>query len=223
MIFPQSSWPNRISEGNKPKMRCPYCDSHSERFLEARDYNRRVSDELFSYSKCGLCNLIFIEKIPDDLSDYYPENYHLIPKGFTQVSRAAESERYKIDLVQRFKTSGRLLEIGPSYGAFCLLAKQSEFVVTAIEMDAGCCRFLESVVGVSAVCSANPAAAIDELTDDYDVIVLWHSIEHIPRSWEVFRAAAKRLAPGGILLIAAPNSFFLMYARTSRSLLSMSA
>lgn len=186
-------------------MHCPYCDHGAERILETKDYNRRVSRDTFFYSRCTSCGLIFLEEIPSDLARYYPADYHGAPGELARISLAAELERYKIDIVKRFKSSGRLLEVGTSYGAFCLLAKECGFEVSAIEMDADCCHVLETVVGVSAICSADAASTMDRLEQDFDVVALWHSIEHIPFSWEVMSAAARRLVPGGILLIAAPN------------------
>jgi hypothetical protein len=44
--------------------------------------------------------------------------------------------------VTQFRNGGRLLEIGPSKGAFCLLAKRAGFEVRAIEIDASCVAFL---------------------------------------------------------------------------------
>src|SRR5437899_6872061 len=34
---------------------------------------------------------------------------------------------------------------------------------------------------------------------------MWHVLEHLPAPWKVLDAAARALAPGGIVLIATPN------------------
>lgn len=39
----------------------------------------------------------------------------------------------------------------------------------------------------------------------YDVIAMWHVIEHLPDPWVTLRAANERLNVGGILVLAAPN------------------
>jgi SAM-dependent methyltransferase len=41
---------------------------------------------------------------------------------------------------------------------------------------------------------------------DFAAIVFWHSLEHLPRPAEALGRAAELLAPGGVLVIAAPNS-----------------
>jgi SAM-dependent methyltransferase len=51
------------------------------------------------------------------------------------------------------------------------------------------------------------AADIADLTErDFAAIVFWHSLEHLPRPAEALARAAEMLAPGGVLVIAAPNS-----------------
>ena len=78
--------------------------------------------------------------------------------------------------------------------------------VAALEIDEGCVDFLNNVVGVRAIQSSNPAETLSVAMDEkFDVITLWHSLEHVPTPWLVIQRAAERLAPGGILLIAIPN------------------
>jgi SAM-dependent methyltransferase len=39
----------------------------------------------------------------------------------------------------------------------------------------------------------------------FDVIVMWQVFEHLPDPWAVLKAAAERLAPGGIIVLDTPN------------------
>jgi 2-polyprenyl-3-methyl-5-hydroxy-6-metoxy-1,4-benzoquinol methylase len=110
-----------------------------------------------------------------------------------------------MESILKYKQSGKLLEIGPWIGIFSCNAKDAGFDVTTIEMDPQCVDFLRNVVGVQAVQSSDPAAAMNAMGQNFDVIALWHSLEHLPNPWVVLEKAAERLAPGGILLIAVPN------------------
>jgi SAM-dependent methyltransferase len=52
------------------------------------------------------------------------------------------------------------------------------------------------------------AADIAELHDgsEFAAIVFWHSLEHLPRPADALARAAQLLSPGGVLVIAVPNS-----------------
>jgi 2-polyprenyl-3-methyl-5-hydroxy-6-metoxy-1,4-benzoquinol methylase len=186
------------------KKNSPNCHSESLLYFQSRDYNRSVSQEVFNHYKCSQCKLIFISPIPGNLADYYPETYHFIPDSDEYLEITSIPERYKIELVQRFICSGRLLEIGPSYGTFTYLAKKAGFEVDAIEMDIKCCQFLDTIVGVNAINSSDPVSVLQQ-RKSYDVIVLWHVIEHLSDPWETLDAIYDGLNPGGIVVLAAPN------------------
>ncbi len=183
---------------------CPYCNSSANLLFRTTDINRRLSTEQFSYYCCTICELIFLHPIPTNLGDYYPNSYYAIPDSLEALRKQAEPQRYKIDRIRQYVLTGRLLEIGPAYGLFVSLAKDAGFTVDAIEMDERSCHFLHEVVGVNAVQHDNPAEALKNM-GMYDVIALYQVIEHLPNPWETLNAIVEHLAPGGIIVIAAPN------------------
>jgi 2-polyprenyl-3-methyl-5-hydroxy-6-metoxy-1,4-benzoquinol methylase len=188
---------------------CPLCGRHSPAHFRTRDLNRGLSRERFSYYRCPACGLIFLSPVPDNLGDYYPSAYYGIPTAW-QLAARAEGERYKVRTIQQFVRSGRLLEIGPSYGAFAYLAQQAGFEVDVIERDAACCRFLTEVVGVRAMNSTDICSALAKLSL-YDVISLWQVIEHLPDPWRTLESVVGHLAPGGLLVVATPNPAALQF------------
>lgn len=183
---------------------CPFCAGESFCYFRVNDFNRRITAETFSYYRCSSCDLIFLSPIPANLGDYYPKQYYTLPSSTRQFESGAEPERYKLELVQRFISEGRLLEIGPSNGNFTLLAKNSGFDVEALEMDERCCQFLNEFVGIKAICSSDPAAALVS-AQPYDVIALWHVIEHIPDQLRMLESIAAKTRSNGVVVIAAPN------------------
>ena len=184
---------------------CSKCTAGTALLFHTRDHNRKLSDEVFTYYRCSRCGLIFLNPIPDDLGRYYPTAYYDVPRTEHELAQTAQRlQQWKMDLVQRFASKGRLLEIGPAYGLFSYLAKRAGFDVTAIEMDSRCCQFLRDTVGIHVVESADTAGRLKELPK-FDVIVLWQVIEHLPDPWVVLEAAADRLAPNGVLILDTPN------------------
>ena len=189
---------------------CSACGGAMRPSLETRDYNRGVSSETFRYSTCERCGLNSLINAPQDLGRFYSSGYHLHPASNDALEAGVAHEQYKIDLVRQFVSSGRLLEIGPSWGAFCMLAKRAGFSVEAIEMDPACCEFLSSRIGIRAICRNDEAAALSEATPP-DVIAAWHVLEHLRDPWSLIEAAANRLAPGGVLVLAMPNPHALQF------------
>lgn len=188
---------------------CPFCARKSPVYFRTRDLNRRISEELFDYYRCPGCGLIFLSPIPTDLGKYYPANYYYgtSPPSLSELAVAARKwEGYKIEIVRRFVPSGRLLEIGPGGGGFAYLAKDAGYATEVIEMDAGSCQYLRDVVGVGVRHSDDATSVLNgDTSGTYDVIALWHVIEHLSDPLAIIDAAVARLSPGGILVVAAPN------------------
>lgn len=189
---------------------CPHCNQGSPLHFRVADTNRRISHEEFNYWRCPRCGLIFLSPIPANLGEYYAGDYYSIPSSLEQLASQAEAHRFKVEIVRRFLSGGRILEIGPGYGGFAYLAKQAGFEVTALEMDSLCCHFLREVVGVEAVNTVDVAAALAG-AEPCNAVVLWNVLEHLIDPWAILDAAVARLLPGGILAISAPNPQSLQF------------
>lgn len=191
--------------------RCRVCGGSAHRRLESGDFNRRLAETRFTYFECTTCGSLALASLPADLERFYPTDYYQLPSSREELARVAEHERYKLEIVQRFVAKGRLMEVGPAVGGFAYLAKEAGFMVETVEMDARCCRFLREVARVGAIHSSD-ARSVLERSRHLDVIALWHVVEHLPDPMETLQAAAKALAPGGILVVAAPNPQALQLA-----------
>lgn len=182
---------------------CPYCKGKSVELFKAKDYNRKVSENEFTYFKCLSCKLVFISKIPDDLGEYYTHEYYQIP-SLSKLKKIARAERFKIEIVKRFVKSGTLLEIGAAFGVFAYQAKEAGFQTDAIEMDGNCCEYLRSTVGINVIESVEPHKTVGSMRR-HNVVAMWHVLEHLPNPWESLETLAKNILPGGILVVATPN------------------
>jgi 2-polyprenyl-3-methyl-5-hydroxy-6-metoxy-1,4-benzoquinol methylase len=191
---------------------CPYCGGAANFLIASTDRNRHTTRDVFDYFRCPVCHLVFMDPIHQDLRPFYAGGYREIPQSLDDLRSIAAQETYRLDPVLALKQQGRLLEVGPWMGVFSHNAKQAGFEVTAIEMDQDCVQFLNGTVGVRALQSDDPAATLASLSEEFDVIALWHCLEHLRQPWHVLESAAQRLAPGGILLVALPNIESLEFA-----------
>jgi 2-polyprenyl-3-methyl-5-hydroxy-6-metoxy-1,4-benzoquinol methylase len=184
---------------------CPQCKAAAKLFVSSTDLNRQTTNQVFNYFQCQSCRLVFMDPIPEDMRPFYRGGYQKIPSNLAELRAIAATEIYRMQPILKYKSGGKLLEIGPWMGIFSCNAKDAGFEVTAIDIDQDCIDFLTHVVGVKALQSSNPADTLARMDETFDVIALWHCLEHLPTPWLVIERAAARLKPGGVLLIAIPN------------------
>jgi 2-polyprenyl-3-methyl-5-hydroxy-6-metoxy-1,4-benzoquinol methylase len=183
---------------------CPNCSSQALLSFRARDLNLRVSQTYFSYFRCHVCGLFFIAEAPADLDRYYPSAYYALPDSKQRLEVIAGREKFKLDLIRPYRAAGDLLEVGSAWGSFAYAAKLAGYNVTAVEIDERCCQYLREVVEV-AVYKPDETGALPDGLAQYDVVALWHVIEHLQRFKQVLSQLAGLVRPGGIIAIASPN------------------
>lgn len=176
-----------------------------------RDRNRGISSESFTYYRCTECALITLNPVPDDLSQFYSQDYYPLPASLSELQQSAKNEQFKLDLVRAHVREGRMLEVGPASGNFAYLAKQSGFEVEAVEMDPTCCDFLREVAGINAIQHDDIIEAIAG-KQSYDIIALWHVIEHLSNFISVLDYLATKVKPKGHIVIASPNPDSLQFS-----------
>jgi SAM-dependent methyltransferase len=188
---------------------CPLCGGAAATAFVTTDRNRAVAADRFEYRRCGQCGTYFLANVPVDLARWYPGDYFIFPT-LPELDRMARYERYKIEALRPYVRAGRLIEIGPGFGAFARIAALEGFEVCGIDMDGRCCDHLRLAVGVEAVKTDVPEQALADLPAS-DAIVLWHCLEHLRDPWAALTAAARNLRPGGVFAAALPNPQALQF------------
>jgi 2-polyprenyl-3-methyl-5-hydroxy-6-metoxy-1,4-benzoquinol methylase len=184
---------------------CPYCGARTRLRFVAIDTNRRLSAEPFRYHECERCGLVFLSPVPDDIGRFYPSDYYAFPPSRDALVAASRPhDAYKVEILRAFARGHRLVEVGPGIGGFAALAQDAGYDVAAIEMDARACAYLEGEVGVAVTHTDDADGALAN-GGPFDVIAMWHVIEHLPNPFATLRAVAQALIPGGVAIIAAPN------------------
>jgi SAM-dependent methyltransferase len=190
------------------------CSGRSFFKFFSKDYNQRITNERFEHRECCDCGSIFLYEPPADLGIYYSDKYHAILPSRSEMNQVIKNEQYKIELVQSYAKikNHSLLEIGPGNGGFVYLAQEAGFKVTAIEMDRNCCKFINETLGAVAIQSDHPADTLNKTNvGEFDVIAMWHVIEHIPDARTLIIEISKHVSPGGVCLFAAPNPKSLQF------------
>lgn len=182
-------------------IRDPLSGETAQFLFTARD-NRGIPGSFDYYRGPG--DHVFIGEIPANLGDHYAGGYQPIPVDEAELAVASRQDAYRLDPVRALVPEGRFLEIGTWIGLVSYSALKAGYEVSALEKDQRCVDLMRGA-GIHAVQSDDPATTLAQSSETYDVVGLWHSIEHIPEPWRLIETAARAVRPGGILVVAAPN------------------
>jgi len=190
---------------------CPACSStNHHKVMTAEDY--LVSDESFEIIECNDCSLRFTTPIPDEnkISSYYESDKYIshvkrVTTIFDLVYKIVRkiTLRSKYKFVERiaYKKRGTLLDIGCGTGDFLKMMKQSDWDVTGVEVNDAARQIAEN--NTSSVLLNQ--TEFFESKQKFDVITLWHSLEHLHELKKYLDKISNSLNANGIVIIAVPN------------------
>jgi 2-polyprenyl-3-methyl-5-hydroxy-6-metoxy-1,4-benzoquinol methylase len=154
--------------------------------------------------QCERCGLGRTETRGFDPTTYYTADYFSGQRsdGYSDYRGAEQVLRREfarsVDFVRRFRSSGRLLDLGCAYG-FLLKEAQRHFEVSGVELAedaAQACR-QDGLHVLSGVADATNMGRIGEV----DVITMFDVIEHLPQPRETLALCCRHLKPGGVIVI----------------------
>ena len=109
----------------------------------------------------------------------------------------------KLRLVARYHQPGRLLDVGCGVGGFVKVAGDAGWQAVGVEKDEDALRSGRQAWRVSVAQVDLPAFPFTSQT--FDVITLWHVIEHVRHPRELLASVAGALNAGGLVIVATPN------------------
>jgi SAM-dependent methyltransferase len=102
--------------------------------------------------------------------------------------------------VQRFRASGKLLDVGNHVGTFLTVAEQHGYEVAGVEPSRWAADIARGRVNGPIHCGAIEDAPLPE--GGYDIVTMWDVIEHLPDPALDIRAIHGALKPGGIFALS---------------------
>ena len=190
---------------------CLICGSENiQTFLECKDHF--LTKENFIISQCNNCNFRFVNPRPkrEKIGAYYQSDdyishseskkgivnfiYNLI-KGYTLPK--------KYLLINKYSKGNKILDIGCGNGDFLNLFKQRNWETYGIEPSPKARNHAITKFNLN-VNSDNKF--ICEINDGFfDVITMWHVLEHIHELSELLQEIKRTLKKDGVLFVAVPN------------------
>lgn len=191
---------------------CPACQATTiQPVLAVQDYT--VSQEVFSVWHCASCTHRFTQDVPAAaaIGRYYQSENYI---SHTNTSKGLVNRLYhlvrnytlgsKMKLVQSVsgRNTGTLLDVGAGVGAFAAFMREKGWQVTGLEPDGETRKRAQEQHRITLQDSADlfqlPVA-------HFDVITMWHVLEHVHQLDDYIQQLKALLKPGGVLLIAVPN------------------
>ena len=173
--------------------------------LKCKDYT--VSKEEYNLYYNEEYDMLITNPIPKNIADYYKSDNYI---SHTNSNKSIIDKLYKLvrsytlkrklKLINSFKTEQKnLLDIGAGTGDFLNICKKNNWNINGVEPSSDARKIaLEKNIKL--------VSDIKEFKNDkYDVITMWHVLEHIIELDDYINSLEKMLKSNGILIIAVPN------------------
>lgn len=202
--------------------KCPLCYSDEiGEYLQTSDHF--LTGEKFALARCSHCGFLFTQDHPgsEEIGRYYESaNYISHNDSAEGISASIYRIVRKFMLKKKRKIvcratglkSGNVLDIGSGTGHFLAAMQESGWQVNGIETNEKAREFSKGQFGIEVL----PAENIGSLPfASFDIITLWHVLEHFQDPFSYAEEIIRLLKPGGTCLIAVPNcsSYDAIYYR----------
>jgi SAM-dependent methyltransferase len=214
-------------------MNCRICDSHIDTpAYRVREMYFGTRHE-FEYQQCPACGCLQIVAMPENLGEYYPENYYskfvkpqhrdnAPPSALRELKlNACLSNRRLLSLLLFFlrkprlpawvayldlNSRARILDVGCGAGKLLLKLRKKgfrslegvdPFIDATISYDNGVKIYKNEIWNI---------ACEEDMRNGFDLVMMHHSLEHIPDQHRTLSAAYDLLNTNGSLLIRVPLS-----------------
>ncbi len=189
---------------------CPICNStETKLFLSCVDHT--VSRETFDIVQCNSCDFRFTNPRPEEskLGEYYKSEEYVshsnTKKGFVN-STYQLVRKYtllkKLQLISKHFKTGKILDIGCGTGEFLNTCKIAKWNTLGVEPSPEARKMATENYGLD----VREELEIKNLESErFDVITMWHVLEHVPKLNERIEDLKRLIKTNGIIIIAVPN------------------
>jgi SAM-dependent methyltransferase len=179
---------------------CPSCDSPDHAFLF-------TSWNGYPIRRCVNCHLVFTDDReappPETLYPHFEQSDTTASKNMRSALSVFSKQRagFVERVTPKHPGKPRLLDYGCGSGSFARFMVDRGYEVVGLEPFSLGSPTTES----SLTLLRKPFEDAREELGKFDVITLWHVLEHVKKPIELLRALASHLTDDGVLVISVPN------------------
>lgn len=161
----------------------------------------RYSHDGWNVVNCNSCGFVFTNPRPtlESLPSYYDQNYFDSGR-FNHTGQGKFPSRLRD--IYRYKKSGSILEIGCAQGHFLHYMSRLGWTVEGVEISQDGCEHIRKTYQWPVF---NGDFLEFESDKKFDVICMYHVLEHVPEPLKVIEKAKAMLKENGIMVIEVPN------------------
>ena len=190
---------------------CPVCKADTISFkINIKDHS--ITRETFPVWSCASCSLLFTQDVPDEneIGKYYTSTDYIshsdtkegiINSIYHRVRNITLKSKRKLVVKLVGKTKGDVLDIGSGTGAYLYEMKMNGWGVTGIEADRDAGNMSHSKYHIS----TQKPEELFTLPGKYDVITMWHVLEHVHKLEDYLKRIHQLLVKDGVFIVAVPN------------------
>ncbi len=199
---------------------CPLCGSKKTFPFIKRDISKielscdsfKITDSNYgkgwNYSRCRECLFVFANPMPDRELLYKLYSDMEDPDYTKEAEGREDNFKRIIDRIKKFKSNGKLLDVGASAGLFMRIARENGFDVYGIEPSKWAVEYGKSFFKLDNLIEGDFLEK--EINEKFDVITMLDLVEHLSNPLKALEKANKLLNEDGLLVVVTPDidSFF---------------
>lgn len=201
---------------------CKLCGKDDAAVLFSRrdELTRRETE--FRVVRCRECGLVYVNPrpTPREIGAFYPPEFvsyqfEPVPVGRTPgvadrllafITGSVAAQR--VSAVRKFRPlaqGSKAIDVGCGKGGFLArLAREFGCDVTGVDFDAATVDYCRDTLGIRAIHGG--VGDLAALEGQFDLVTMWHFLEHEYEPQAALAAARRLLRPGGALVVEVPNA-----------------
>lgn len=200
--------------------------------------------EPFTYFKCAKCGCLQISQFPANMDKYYPASYYSFSAIDKFIKKISWFKKLQFNQLSGYRKSvlGAIASFGykSDFYKWCRLLNLKNKNSKILDVGCGSGQLLKKFyqLGFSNLTGIDPFIEKDiyynhhfrvlkkdvfEVDETYDVIMLHHSLEHMPNQADILKRLYELLNPNGKLLIRIPVMSDPLFKKYGTNLVNLDA
>lgn len=179
---------------------------HPRQYLQARfatqDY---ITGDRFLVARCHRCGLDVTAPVPESVERYYPSSYYGSGRRFNPIIEWLLNNlyAYRARQIESKQNPGKVLDIGCGRGLLLNKLRERGWEPRGTELSEEAAAYARHKLNLPVTTEELEECHFPD--EEFDLVILWHVLEHVEEPRAMLREVSRILKPGGVLLVAVPN------------------